>query len=200
MNIFQQTGWTNDRQRSGRPRITTSWQDRYIRVFHLRSRTVAASTTAAGIPWLRRISSQAVRNLFRQHDIRPRRPYFGTELTPLHRRERGLWCNRLRGWTFRNWWRIWFSDESGAIYIRVYRRRNERFSSSCVQEVDSFSGGSVMMWAAISNDHRTDLVHVPWNLMAVRYRDEIIQLHLIHVLDQHRELFQHTTLGHTQRV
>jgi transposase len=102
-NRFQQTGSTNDRQRSGRPHITTSRQDRYIRVFHLRNRTVAASTTAAGIPGLRRISSQTVRNRLRQHDIRPRRPYFGAVLTPLHRCERIRWCNRLRGWTFRNW-------------------------------------------------------------------------------------------------
>jgi glucose dehydrogenase len=58
---------------------------------------------------------------------------------------------------------------------RVYRRRNERFSSYCVQEVDSFGGGSVMMWVAISNDRKTDLVHVPGNLTAV-------------------------TLGHTQHV
>jgi hypothetical protein len=44
--------------------------------------------------------------------------------------------------------------------IRVYRHRNERFSSSCVQEVDSFGGGSVMMWAAISNDRKADLIDV----------------------------------------
>ena len=44
-NRFQQTGSTNDHQRSGRPRITTPGQDRYIRVFHLRNRIVAASTT-----------------------------------------------------------------------------------------------------------------------------------------------------------
>ena len=50
-NRFQQTGSTNDRQRSGRP-----GQDRYIRVFHLRNRTVVASTTADGIPGLQRIS------------------------------------------------------------------------------------------------------------------------------------------------
>ena len=74
---FQQTGSTNDRQRSGRPRITTPGQDRYIRVFHLRIRTVAASTTAAGIPGLRRISLQTVRNRLRQHAIRPRMPYSG---------------------------------------------------------------------------------------------------------------------------
>ena len=41
--IFQQTA-------KGRPRIAIPWQDRYIRVFHLRNRTVPASTTAAGIP------------------------------------------------------------------------------------------------------------------------------------------------------
>ena len=139
---FHQNGSTNNRQRSGRPCITTPGQDRYIRVFHLRNRTVAASTTAAGIP---------VRNRFRQHDIIPRRPYFGTVLTALHRRKRVRWYNRLKCWTFRNWLRIWFSDESHFLLqkpdgsIRVYRHRNERFSSSCVQEVDSFGGGSVMM-------------------------------------------------------
>ena len=117
-------------------------------------------------------------------------------MTPLHRRERVRWCNRLRGWTFRNWRRIWFSDESRFLLqkrdgrIRVYRRRNERFSSSCVQEVDSFGGGSVMMWAAISNDHKTDLVHVPGNLTVVRYRDEILQPHLMHVIDPQKNLFQ----------
>jgi hypothetical protein len=61
-NRFQQTGSTNDHKRSGRHRITTPGQARYIRVFHLPNRTVVASTTAAGIPGLRRISSQTVRN------------------------------------------------------------------------------------------------------------------------------------------
>ena len=143
----------------------------------------------------------------RQHGIRPRRPYFGAVLTPLHRRERVRWCNRLRSWSFRNWRRIWFSDESRFLLqkhdgrIRVYRRRNERFSSSCVQEVDSFGGSSVMMWVAISNDRKTDLVHVPGNLTAVRHRDEILQPHQPHVIDRQRELFQQDNARpHTARV
>ena len=77
-----------------------------------------------------------------------------------------------------------------AEYGRVYRRRNERFSSSCVQEVDSYGGGSVMMWAAISNDSKTELVHVTGNLTAVKYRDEILQPHFMHVMYRERELFQ----------
>jgi hypothetical protein len=43
--------------------------------------------------------------------------------------------------------------------------------------------GTVMMWSsAISDDRKTDLVHVPGNLTAVRYREEILQLHLMHVI------------------
>ena len=74
--------------------------------------------------------------------------------------------------------------------ICVYRHRNERFFSFCVEELDSFGGGSVMMWAAISKDRKTDLVHVSGNLTAVRYRDDILQPHLMHVTDQQRDLFQ----------
>ena len=128
-------------------------------------------------------------------------------MTPLQRRERVRWCNILRGWTFRNWRRIWFSDESRFLLqkrdgrIRVYRRRNERFSSSCVQEVDSFGGGSIMMWEAISNDRKTDLVHVPGNLTAVRYKNEIRQPHLMHVIDRQGGLLQQNNARpHTARV
>ena len=51
-NIFQQTGSSNGRPRSGRPRRATPGQDRYIRVFQLRNPTVSASTTAVGISGL----------------------------------------------------------------------------------------------------------------------------------------------------
>ena len=186
---------------------TTPGQDRYIRVFHLRNRTVAASTTAAEIPGLRRINSQTVRSRPRQHSIIPRGPCFGAVLTSLHRRERVRWCNRLRDWTFRNWRIIWFSDESRFLLqqrdgrIRVHRCWNEPFSSSCVPEVDSFGGGSVMMWAAISNDRKPDLVHVPGILTAVRYIGEIIQPDHMHVIDRHRKLFQQDNARpHTARV
>ena len=59
-----------------------------------------------------------------------------------------------------------------------------------------------MMWAAISND-KTDLVHVPGNLTAVRYRGEILRpvRYLMHVIDRQRELFQQDNARpHTARV
>jgi hypothetical protein len=57
---------------------------------------------------------------------------------------------------------------------RVYRRRNERFTRNCVLEVDNFGGGSMMMWSAISYARKTQLVHIPGNLIAARYRDEVL--------------------------
>jgi hypothetical protein len=57
------------------------------------------------------------------------------------------------------------------------------------------------MWTAISNDRKTDLVHVPGNLTAVRYRDEIIQPHIMHVIDRQRELLQQDNARpHTART
>jgi transposase len=48
---------------------------------------------------------------------------------------------------------------------------------------------------------QTDLVHVPGNLTAVRYRDELFQPHFMHVIDRQRELFQQDNARpHTARV
>ncbi|XP_048257532.1 uncharacterized protein LOC125383253 [Haliotis rufescens] len=44
---YQQAGQTQDRPRSGRPRVTTPAEDRYIRQIHLRNRCVTATSAAA---------------------------------------------------------------------------------------------------------------------------------------------------------
>ena len=110
-NRFQQTGSTNDRQRSGGPYSwvrsvhpgLSSTESTRCRINHCSQNTCIEKNQLT-----------KVRNRLRQHGIRPKRPYFGAVLTPLHRhgRERVHWCNRLRGWTFQKWRRIWFSDES----------------------------------------------------------------------------------------
>ena len=155
-NRFQQTGSADDRQRSGRPRITTHGKDRYIRVFHLRNRTIAATTTAAGIPGLRRIGSQQSATGFDSLHLTQKAvcqsgidAVTQTWKSPLVQQIKGpkLAKNLVQR-------RVSFSAAETWCRIRVYRHRNERFSSSCVQEVDSFGGCSVMMWAAISNDRK----------------------------------------------
>lgn len=198
---------TRDRPRSGRPRVTTPAQDRFIRVLHLRNRTCTAAYTAHNVPGLRRISAQTIRNRLRQHGIRPRRPHTAPVLQRQHRRARLRWSRNLRPWTMVQWRRVWFSDESRFLLfrhdgrIRVYRRRGERYAQRCIRQVDRFGGGSVMMWAAISWNRRTPLVHVQGNLTALRYRDEILQRHMIPAMNVRREVFQQDNARpHTARV
>ena len=78
-----------------------------------------------------------------------------------------------------------FSDESrfhlDSSHGRshVYRRIGERYADPCIAQRQHFGGGSVMVWGGISFRGRTQLVVVRGNLTGVRYRDEIIQPHVL---------------------
>lgn len=58
---------------------------------------------------------------------------------------------------------VHFSDESRLCVdftdrrARVWKMRNEQFSSVCIAEHDHYSRGSVMMWMGISVQWKTDL-------------------------------------------
>ena len=186
----------NDRPRSGRPRITNHVQDRYIRVFQLRNRTVTASQTASNIPGLRRISAQTVWCRLPEQDIRARRPYFDAVRKRQLLRARVRWCNTDRIWNLVNWRRLWFSDESRFLIerrdgrVRVCRRRNERFAPNCVVKVDNYDEGSVMVWEAISHARKTRLVPIQGNVGAASFREEITQSHLLPDINVRGEMFQ----------
>ena len=166
---FVQTGSTEDLPRSGRPRLTTPAQDRYILNQHLRNRFLTASVTPG--THNPRISAQTVRNRLAENNLRARRPYVGIVLTDRHRRDRLHWADRHINRTRQDWRTILFSDESRFALsnsdgrIRVYRRRNERYADCCVLQRDRFGGGaSVMVWAGKSYGYRTQLVVIDGNL------------------------------------
>ena len=78
---FQETGRMEDRPRSGRPRITTRGQDRYVPNTHLHNRFQTATATAANTHGTHknRISAQTVRNCLRKGVLNTRRALcFGT--------------------------------------------------------------------------------------------------------------------------
>ena len=75
-------------------------------MFQQRKRTVTATTTAAGVLGLWRMSAQSVRIRIRQRIIRSRRDYVELIFTQVHSHA------LMTVWILRNWRRIWFSDES----------------------------------------------------------------------------------------
>ena len=57
---LRRTQSTDDRPRSGRPRVTSHVQDRYIRLRNLRNRFANAVSIAADLPFRRQISFRTV--------------------------------------------------------------------------------------------------------------------------------------------
>ena len=82
-NRYLQTGRVSDRQRSGRPRVTSRRRDNFIRLTHLRRRFLPATDTA----WALGISAETIRNSLREANppIQARRPFMGQVLTAHHR-------------------------------------------------------------------------------------------------------------------
>jgi hypothetical protein len=47
-----------------------------------------------------------------------------------------------------------------------------------------------MVWAEIFNNHKANLVRVQGNLTGQCYRGDIVQQHILNVIDRQREIFQ----------
>ena len=180
---YQQHGTVADRPRVGRPRVTTPQQDLYIRVTHARNRrqtAVATARTTIG-HHNRPVNEHTVRRRLREAGMINRRPYHGPVLTQRHRQNRLAWARGHAGWSRQRWASVLFTDESKFNVSnadgrqRIYRRRNERYADCCVVEHNRFGGGSVMVWAGISADFKTQLHVVQGRVDAVYYRDNILQ-------------------------
>lgn len=202
---FQQSGSVRDGIRSGRPKVTSARQDRYITLTHLRNRFKTATSTARQFG----ISRQTVLNRLRKNanPIRARRPYVGHIINHRNRNLRRLWAQRHLRWTRAQWARVLFSDESRFNLsfadgrVRVFRRRGERFADNCLLERDRFGGGSVMVWGGIMGDRKTNLVVIPGNLNAQRYIDTVLRPVVVPFLRQHHGLLMHDNARpHTARL
>lgn len=182
---IRQTGTSADRPRSGRPRVTTPRQDRYIRLTHLRHRFRTATETARNTPGTHnnRISKGTVLSRLREHAIKPYRPYIGLLLTRQRRHVRMEWLHQHRPNVFpmRRWKRTLFTDESRFLLYRsdrrqrVFRRKGERYSNDCVLECDRFGGGGIMVWGGISFGKKTPLIVIDGTLTAQKYCDNVLQ-------------------------
>ena len=171
-----------------------------MRLTHLRNRFRAAVETALVTPGTHnnRLSPDTVRNRIREFGLRPRRPYVGMQLTPQRRQVRFHWLTQHRPNLFplRLWRNVMFSDESRFLLYRadgrrrVYRRDGERFRDNCVDEVDRFGGGGLMVWAGIAYGHRTPMVFIDGPLTAQRYVDLILRPVVVPFIRQHNVIFQ----------
>lgn len=160
-NRFQETGSGDRRPDSGRHRITSEREDRFIRRIALQQRFVSGPAIPNQLEAYSnvQVSDQTIRNRLRASQVRSRGRLVTPKMTAAHRAARSRSAREHIQWGM-----VLFSDEckikfhSDDRQIRVWRRTGERFSEPCIHETDRYGGPSVMVWGGINLIGRTELV------------------------------------------
>ena len=98
---FQATGTVKDRQRSGRPRVTTRRENRHIRTTHLRDRFKSAIETSREFRPARPVSRWTISRRLRASGIYARVPVQRILLRPRHCLARLNWAQLHQRWAVR---------------------------------------------------------------------------------------------------
>lgn len=183
---FQETGSLKRRPGSGRKRCTEPRDDRYIVSQALRNRKSTYNNIKNNLEDVRNVSVSVwtVRRRLLEVDIHSRRPARGPKLLRGHRIARLRFSQNYATWTDVEWSKVLFSDEARISLFgedrrrKVLRRPGERYAEVCFEEITPYGGGSVMFWAGITSEDRTELVFVEnGSLNAQRYITELLIPH-----------------------
>ncbi|GFS70416.1 transposable element Tcb2 transposase [Trichonephila clavipes] len=182
-NRLQETGNVRRRPGVGRPRATTSTDDRYIHLTAHRNRTENATQLQRQLLLAtgRRVSSQTIHNRLHEGG-----PMVCIPLTPRHRAVRRRWAAEHRDWEHHDWCQVLFTDEyrfsleCDTRRVLVWRDRGTLNKPTFVRERSQYRRAGWMVWGGISIGGRTDL-HIIRNgtLTGRRYADEILRPHVI---------------------
>ena len=132
------------------------------------------------------ISERTVRRRLGEANLRSRRPATGPLLSAEHRRNCLTFARDHQYWTHEDWSHVLFTDEPRFCLRgpdgreRVWRRPGERYLDNMISKRTPFGGGSIMVWAGISANEKTELVFVEnGSLTAARWIDEFLHYHVI---------------------
>ena len=186
---YRNTNDVADLPRPGRPKLTTRQQDRFIVNAALRSRSRTGPDIQSQLeranPHQRRMSTQTVRNRLHAAGLRSRSMVKKPLLTPRHKVARLQWTREHVRTTHAGWSNVLFTDECRFSLhrsdgrVRAWRRRGERHTACCVQPTVAYGGGSIMVWAGISANGKTDLVIMEGTMTSRRYITDVLEPHVI---------------------
>jgi len=135
--------------------------------------------------------------MLREHGVRARRQYVGPVLTQRHRLAHNDWARNHLGWTRQQWSNVMFSDESRFTLdnkdgrVRVYRHTGERFADSCVQQINRFQLG-IMVLGGITTTQKLKLVVIRGTFNAQRYIQDVLEPVVIPFINHRRDvIYQH---------
>lgn len=194
---FRKEGNVDRKTGSGRPSKTTEKQkaDLVLSVKRNRFKPV----TKVGNEWIKvnklTCSLRTARRIVLDAGYKSCYPAIRIPLGHYHRVARLQWARNHQYWA-EQWQNILWTDESRFSLdfhdgrIRVRRLKNERYADCCILEHDRYGLGSVMVWAGMWWNNRTDIVVVSGTMTGKRYLNEIILPHVLPIVNGNNLIFQ----------
>ena len=168
----------------GRPRKTLAGEDRIMQRMSLKDRfkscteikRVMNSTSCVNV------SRQTVSRRLQEIGLFNRTPRKKPLVSSKNKKKRLEFANRYVIWTYENWAKVFFSDESKFnLFGNVKRLIGERLSAKCTKKTVKFGGGSVMIIGMFSSQGTTPLVRLQTRVNAQIYKN-IVQDHVVPII------------------
>ncbi|GFV13697.1 transposable element Tcb2 transposase [Trichonephila clavipes] len=134
------------------------------------------------------MSSRKIRKRLAEGHLESGRPLSTLPLTPTYRRLRLDWCHARENWTAAEWNQVVFSDEfrfnlsSDDNRIRVWRPRSLNSAFALQRHTDPTAGARV--WGVIAYNTRSLLVLIRGTMTAQRYVHDILQPHMLPLMQR----------------
>ena len=186
---YNDTGKIVSAFKTGRPRKTSAREDRIMQRMSLKDRFMSCteikrvmnSTSCVNV------SRQTVSRRLQEIGLFNRTPWKKPLVSSKNKKKRLEFANRYVIWTYENWAKVFFSDESKFNLFgndgknNVKRRIGERLSAKCTKKTVKFGGGSVMVFGMFSSQGTTPLVRLQTRVNAQIYKN-IVQDHVVPII------------------
>lgn len=169
----------HDRPRSGRPRKSTAADDRYLLLLSKKNRFLPATELQwrwkqSGGP---SVHASTVRRRLIEHGFYGRIVKKKPFISKVNHKKRLKFATEHRDWTFDDWKKVLWTDETKIEFCiqnrRIYVRRtsSEAYSKHCLKGTVKHGGGSVMFWGAMAANGVGSLEAIDYKMTAVDYID-----------------------------
>ena len=185
---YNDTGKIFSAFKTSRPRKTSAREDRIMQRMSLKDRfkscteikRVMNSTSCVNV------SRQTVSRRLQEIGLFNRIPRKKPLVSSKNKKKRFEFANRYVIWTYENWAKVFFSNESkfnlfGNDGKNNVKRRIQRLSAKCTKKTVKFGGGSVMVFGMFSSQGTTPLVRLQTRVNAQIYKN-IVQDHVVPII------------------
>ena len=187
---YNDTGKIVSAFKTGRPRKTSAREDRIMQRMSLKERFKSCTeikrvmNRTSCVNASRQTVSRRLQEIGLFNRTLRKKPLVSSK----NKKKRLEFANRYVIWTYENWAKVFFSDESKFNSFvndgkknNVKRRIDERLSAKCTKKTVKFEGGSVMVFGMLSSRGTTPLVRLQTRVNAQIYKN-IVQDHVVPII------------------